>query len=82
MKEHDGKDDEIGERIQGSRVQQAPAYRLYSVEEQKLIRVTVKNLSQKELSFLPVYLAVDGTEEPEDVVTLKCGEVCARLARE
>ena len=76
MKEHDGKDDEEGERVNAARVEAAPGYRLYApVTPDHLIRVTLKNLSATPLSFVPVYVGEDGQEEVEDKVDLASGEV-------
>ena len=76
MKEHDGKDDEEGERVNAARVEAAPGYRLYApVTPDHLIRVTLKNLSAQPLSFVPVYVGKDGTKEEEDKVDLASGEV-------
>ena len=76
VKEHDGKDDEEGERVNAARVEAAPGYRLYApVTPDHLIRVTLKNLSAQPLSFVPVYVGKDGTKEEEDKVDLASGEV-------
>ncbi len=75
MREHDGKDDDEGERIDTKEC--GTDYRLYTVSPGQLIKVTIKNLSSKPLSFQPVYVHEDGSEEPEDFIqALKQGEVC------
>ena len=75
VKQHDGKDDEEGENIDSSRITKRPNLRLYSVDPDLLIRVTVKNLSStSDISFKPVYVKDNGEEEPEDIVELKSGE--------
>ena len=75
VKQHDGKDDEQGEDIDSSRITKRPNLRLYSVDPDLLIRVTVKNLSStSNISFKPVYVKDNGEEEPEDTVELKSGE--------
>jgi len=77
VKQHDGKDDEEGKRIEISRVQKAHNYRLYTVDANQLIKVTVKNLSTKTaVKFIPSYLPADfpqGDEEPEDEALLTSG---------
>ena len=75
VKQHDGKDDNEGKRI--LRTKECGAdYRLYAVSTLQLIKVTIKNLSAKPLSFRPVYLDTEGREEPEEVIEpLKQGEV-------
>jgi hypothetical protein len=75
VKQHDGKDDEEGEHIDNSRITKRPNLRLYSVDPDLLIRVTVKNLSStRDISVMPVYMKDNGEEEPEDLVELKSGE--------
>jgi hypothetical protein len=75
VKQHDGKDDEKGEHIATSRITKGPNLRLYSVDPDLLIRVTVKNLSStRDISLMPVYVKDNGEEEPEDLVELKSGE--------
>ncbi len=75
VKQHDGKDDEEGEHIATSRISKGPQFRLYSVDPDLLIRVTVKNLSStRDISLRPVYVKDNGEEEPEDLVELKSGE--------
>ena len=80
MTEHDGKDDDEGERVD---FRVAPDFRLYQpVTVGKLLRVAVKNLSATPLSFVPVYVGADGSEEPEDKIDLEGGEVRRRVAEE
>jgi hypothetical protein len=75
VKQHDGKDDEKGEHVDNSRITKRPNLRLYSVDPDLLIRVTVKNMSStSDISFKPVYVKDNGEEEPEDIVELKSGE--------
>ena len=78
MKEHDGKEDEEGERVLAARVEAAPGYRRYApITPDLLIRVTLRNLSAKPLSFVPVYVGKDGEEELAKMV-LSSGEVRVR----
>ena len=79
MTEHDGKEDEQGERICGARVQVSQDRRRFQpVTPGMLLRVTVKNLSKSTtLSFVPVYVGKDG-EEPEERIELSAGEVSGR----
>ena len=80
VKQHDGKDDEQGKRIESVRVQATQKERLYSVDAGQLIRVNLKNLSlTRSLTFRPVYVSDTGDEDPEDVVTLKSSEVRVRV---
>jgi hypothetical protein len=75
VKQHDGKDDEEGEHIATSRITKAPQFRLYSVDRDFLIRITVKNLSStRDISLMPVYMKDNGEEEPEELVELTSGE--------
>jgi hypothetical protein len=75
VKQHDGKDDKEGEHIDTSKITKGPKFRLYSVDADLLIRVTVKNLSStRAISLMPVYVKDNGEEEPEDLVELKSGE--------
>jgi hypothetical protein len=78
VKQHDGKDDEDGKRIDTSRITRGPDFRLYSVDRDLLIRVTVKNLSTtRDISLVPVYVKEakeNGEEEAEELVELKSGE--------
>ncbi len=79
--EHDGKDDDEGERVDGDRVQASPNFRLFQpVTARMLLRVALKNMSSKPLSFVPVYVGEDGSEEPEDKIDLARGEVRRRVA--
>jgi hypothetical protein len=58
VKQHDGKDDADGERIDASRITKGPNSRLYSVDPELLIRVTVRNLSPThDISLMPVYVS-------------------------
>jgi hypothetical protein len=74
VRQHDGKDDETGERIESSKIGKAYNYRRYRVDVGQLIRVTIKNVSKQAMTFLPVYVSDTGDEEPEEMVTLKQGE--------
>jgi hypothetical protein len=75
VKEHDGQEDEQGQHVDGARLLVAQNYRLYQrVTPGMLLRVRLKNLSEKPLSFLLVYVGVDGSEEHEgriDLASLK-----------
>ena len=71
VRQHEGKEDETGERIEASQIGKAHDYRQYTVDVGQLIRVTIKNLSKQAMTFLPVYVSDTGDEEPEDMVTLK-----------
>jgi len=44
--------------------------------------VAVKNLSATPLSFVPVYVGADGSEQPEDTIDLASREVRRRLTQE
>ena len=81
VKQHDGKDDNEGKRI--LRTKECGAdYRLYAVSTLQLIKVTIKNLSAKPLSFQPVYVSAEGNEEPEEFIEpLKQGEVSTHVLR-
>ncbi len=80
VKQHDGKDDEEGEHIATSIISKGPQFRLYSVDPDLLIRVTVKNLSStRDISLRTVYVKDNGEEEPEDLVELKSDE-CFELS--
>ena len=73
VKEHDGKDDTVGERVDISNVTTKGNYRCYKVKSDYLIRVTLKNLSlDKKIHLLPVYKGKDG-EEPEDLIDIEAG---------
>jgi hypothetical protein len=75
VKQHDGKDDEKGEHIATSRITKGPNFRLYYVDPDLLIRVTIKNLSlTRDISFIPVYVEANETEEHQDLVELKSGD--------
>ena len=74
VRQHDGKDDETGERIETSKIEKAHNYRRYAVDVGKLIRVTIKNVSRQAMTFLPVYVSDTGDEEPEGIVKLLRGE--------
>ena len=75
VRQHDGNDEEDGERVQPCKTRTARDYRLYSVDAGRQIRVTVRNLSlTRSISFVPVYLGEDGNEEGEEPVDLKSGE--------
>jgi hypothetical protein len=69
VKQHDGKDDEVGKRI--SKVQTGKDYRCYSVDPGQLLKVTVKNLSLvRTISFTPVCVDEAGNDDPGDPRTL------------
>ena len=76
MREHDGKEDEQGQYVDGARLLAAQNYRLYQrVTPGMLLRVRLKNLSEKPLSFVLVYVGVDGSEEHEGKIDLASLEV-------
>ena len=75
VKQHDGKDDDEGERIGGSKMHILANKRRYIVDAEQLIKVHVQNLSQtSSIAFTPVYVGDDGGEEPDAEMELKCGE--------
>jgi hypothetical protein len=75
VKQHDGNDDEEGKHIESSRITKGPNFRLYSVDPDLLIRVTIKNLSlTRDISFIPVYVEANEAEEHQDLVELKSGD--------
>ena len=75
VKQHDGKDDKVGERIDTSKVETAKDLRRYFVDVGKLLKVTVRNLSLvRTISFCPVYVDDAGNDDPEDPRMLKKGE--------
>ena len=75
VKQHDGKDDEEGERIASDKVERGHDFRRYTVEAEQLIKVTLKNLSQtRSITVTPVYVSPEGEEEPEDQVEIKSAE--------
>lgn len=74
VRQHEGKDDESGERIEVAKMKKAHNYRRYAVNMGQLIRVTIKNVSKQAMSFVPVYVNDKGDEEPEAMVKLKRGE--------
>jgi hypothetical protein len=74
VKHHDDKDDKEGEDIDTPRITKGPKFRIYSVDPDLLIRVTVKNLSSThDISLMSVYVKDIG-EESEDLVELKSRE--------
>ena len=75
VKQYDDKDDEVGERIDASKVEIAKDLRRYSVDAGKLLKVTVRNLSLvRTISFTPVYVDDAGNDDPEEARMLKSGE--------
>eukprot|EP00802_Teleaulax_amphioxeia_P004974 Tamp_04978.p1 GENE.Tamp_04978~~Tamp_04978.p1 ORF type:complete len:951 (-),score=126.65 Tamp_04978:65-2917(-) len=73
VRQHNGKDDDLGERIDSAKIEKEPNFRLYTVDAQQLIKVTLRNLSMSnDIKLLPVYVTDTGEEEPEDMVDLKC----------
>jgi hypothetical protein len=75
VKQHDGKDDEVGERIDASKVQTVKDLRRYSVDAGQLPKVTVRNLSLvRTISFTPIYVDETGNDDPEEAIMLKSGE--------
>ncbi len=78
VKQHDGKDDTVGERIDASKMQTVKNYRLYSVDPGQLLKVTIRNLSLvRTISFTPVYVDCEGDDDPEEahtLIMLKSGE--------
>jgi hypothetical protein len=74
VKQHDGKDDEVGERIDASKVQTVKNFQLYSVDPGQLVKVTVRNLSLvRTISFIPVYVDEAGNDA-RTLIMLKKGE--------
>lgn len=76
VKEHDGKDDLVGERVDNSNVMTQGNFRRYKVKAGQHIKVTLKNLSPHEkIRLKPVYKGVEG-EDPEDYTDIEacCGE--------
>jgi len=75
VKQHDGTDDEVGERIDASKVETGKDYRCYSVDPGQLLKVTVRNLSLvRTISFTPVYVDEAGNDDPRTLIELKSGE--------
>ena len=89
--QHDGKDDEVGVRMGPHTLphtfpvatyETGADYRRYRVSHGQLLKVKVKNLSAKPLSFQPVYVSAEGNEEPEEFIEpLKQGEVSTHVLR-
>jgi hypothetical protein len=75
VKEHDGKDDDVGVRVDNSKVMTEGNYRRYQVKHGQLIKVTLKNLSQKnKIHLRPVYKEEkEANEEPEDLIDIEAG---------
>jgi hypothetical protein len=69
VKEHDGKDDEVGEVLEVSDVSET--LREYKVKPALLIKVTIWNWSTGRIHFAPVYIPTDKPREPEDLTDLK-----------
>jgi hypothetical protein len=76
VKQHDDKDDEDGQRISASKVSMGADFRLYQeMEPEKLIRVSLRNLSRtRDISVMPVYVKENGEEEAEELVEIKAGD--------
>jgi len=75
VKQHDSKYDEDGKRIDASKVQTAKNFRLYTVDAGQELRVYLRNLSLfKTISFTPVYVNEEGTEETQEEQNLKSFE--------
>jgi hypothetical protein len=75
VKKHDRKYEEDGKRIDASKVQTAKNFRLYTVDAGQEVRVYLRNLSLfKTISFTPVYVNEEGTEETQEERTLGVGE--------
>ena len=75
VKQHEGNDDEEGERIAGDKVERGHDFRRYTVEAEQLIKVTLKNLSRtRSITVMPVYVSPEGEEEPQDQVEIKSAE--------
>ena len=76
VKEHDGKDDEIGEPINKDDISviDEGTFRevKYKVKPEFLINIMIK--SNYKLNFIPIYISDDGTTEPESNVDLKVNE--------
>lgn len=75
VKEHDGKEDNVGVRVDTSKVMTKAKYRRYQVKHGQLIKVTLKNLSQKnKIHLRPVYKETEeANEEPEDLIDIEPG---------
>ena len=51
-----------------AQIEKEPNFRLYTVDAQQLIKVTLRNLSMSnDIKLLPVYVTDTGEEEPEVV---------------
>ena len=75
IKEHDGKDDDVGEELlpkPGSRTLNSVTYEAHAGQ---LLKVKIQNKSKTDLVFRPVYRNTEGDEEPEDLVDLKYDQV-------
>ena len=68
VKEHDGKDDEVGAVLEVSGVSET--LRDYKVKPALLIKVTIWNWSTGRIHFAPVYITTD-EREPQDMTDLK-----------
>ena len=68
VKEHDGKDDEVGAVLEVSGVSET--LRDYKVKPALLIKVTIWNWSTGRIHYTPVYITTD-KREPEDMTDLK-----------
>jgi hypothetical protein len=69
VKEHDGKDDEVGEVLEVSDVSEK--LREYKAKPALLIKITIWNWSTGRIHFTPVYIPTDEPREPEDMTDLK-----------
>jgi hypothetical protein len=76
VKQHDDQDDEDGQRISAAKVSMGADFRLYQeMEPEKLIRVSLRNLSRTcDISVMPVYVKENGEEEAEELVEIKAGD--------
>jgi hypothetical protein len=76
VKQHDGKDDEEGERFDQKNIQviDRGTYRevMYKVEPDLLNKVTIK--MTHELDITPVYVTEKGEEQPEEEITMQVEE--------
>ena len=66
VKQHDGKDDEYGQRIETKKVVTSARLREYTVEFNQLIKVTVTNWGRESMYFVPVYLSTTQDEFYEE----------------
>ena len=78
-KEHDGKDDDVGCKLQlqASFLDGAGRWTMrYAVRTDLLIRFSVRNRSPNPKSFVPVHVSSNGTHDIEDKINLAFRENC------